>query len=143
VLGLGSAVELSALDASFRLATRALETAMAFGIPGVADVDQLSLRPAILSEDHLGDTLVRRYLEPLRALGEFGETLELTVRQYLESGLRIDESARELIVHPNTMRHRLQRFQQLTGADLRKVDDLVEVWWALQRRGVSQTQGSR
>ena len=141
VLGLGPAVELTALDGSFRLATRALETAMAFGISGVADVDDLSLRPAILSEDHLGETLVRRYIEPLRSLGDFGQTLELTVRQYLESGMRIDESAKELIVHPNTMRHRLERFQQLTGADLRRVDHLVEVWWALERRRVGAGPG--
>lgn len=140
VLGLGPAVELASLDESFRLASRALDTAVAFGLRGVADVDELSLRPAILTEDHAGDTLVRRYLEPLRALGEFGETLERTVRQYLACGMRIDESARGLIVHPNTLRHRLERFQELTGADLRKTEDLVEVWWALERRTIARSR---
>ena len=56
---------------------------------------------------------------------------------YLASGMRVDASAKALIVHPNTLRHRLDRFQQLTGADLRKTQDVVEVWWALERRRVS------
>ena len=137
VVGLGPAAELSGVPDAFKLAERALETAMALGRRGVVDIDDLSLRPIVLSEDHLGDRLVRRYLDPLRELGEFGVALERTVRQYLECGMRIDESARALIVHPNTLRHRLDRFQQVTGADLRRTEDLVEVWWALERRRVT------
>jgi DNA-binding PucR family transcriptional regulator len=37
-------------------------------------------------------------------------------------------------VHPNTLRHRLRRFDESTGADLRRPADLVELWWALERR---------
>jgi hypothetical protein len=140
VLGLGPAVELGDLHESFRLAGRALDTAVAFGLRGVAHVDALSLRPAILTEDHAGETLVGRYLEPLQALGEFGETLERTVRQYLACGMRVEGTAKTLIVHPNTLRHRLERFQELTGADLRRTEDLVEVWWALERRSIAQTR---
>ena len=134
VLGLGGAGPLAALPASFRLATRALETAVAFGLAGVVGIDDLSLRPAILSEEHLGDRLVRRFLDPLRELGEFGDTLERTMEQYLRNGMRVDESARALFIHPNTMRHRVDRFQQLSGADLRDTEDVLGLWWALQRR---------
>jgi DNA-binding PucR family transcriptional regulator len=138
VVGLGTAGELSAAAASFALATRALEAATAFGRTGVVSIDDLSLRPVILSEDHLGERLVRRYLEPLRELGEFGATLERTVQQYLASGMRIDHSAKALIIHPNTLRHRIDRFQQLTGADLHRTEDVIEVWWALERRKVTR-----
>jgi PucR-like helix-turn-helix protein len=137
IVGLGTSVELSAADSSFRLAGRALETASAFGLEGVVSIDELSLRPVIVSEDQLGDRLVRRYLEPLRELGEFGATLERTVQEYLASGMRIEDSAKALIIHPNTLRHRIDRFQQITGADLRRTEDLIEVWWALERRRVS------
>ena len=137
VVGLGSAGELPGAAASFDLATRALETATAFGLTGVVSIDDLSLRPAILAEDYLGERVVRRYLEPLRELGEFGATLERTIREYLASGMRIDDSAKALIIHPNTLRHRIDRFQQLTGADLRRTEDVIEVWWALERRRVS------
>jgi hypothetical protein len=137
VVGLGSVAELREADASFRVAARVLDTAVAFGLDGVVTMDDLSLRPVILAEDHLGEELVRRYLEPLSELGEFGATLERTVEEYLASGMRIDESARALIIHPNTLRHRLDRFQQVTGADVRRIEDLAEIWWALQRRKVS------
>jgi putative transposase len=137
VVGLGTAAELSGAAASFALATRALETATAFGRTGVVSIDDLSLRPVILSEDHLGERLIRRYLGPLRELGEFGATLERTIQEYLASGMRIDDCAKALIIHPNTLRHRIDRFQQLTGADLRRTEDVIEVWWALERRRVS------
>jgi hypothetical protein len=135
-VGLGTAADLGAVDGSFRLAARALETATAFELTGVVGIDDLSLRPVIMSEDHLGDRLVRRYLDPLRELGEFGTTLEHTVREYLAHNSRIDDSAKALIIHPNTLRHRIDRFQQLTGADLHRTEDVIEVWWALERRRV-------
>ena len=137
VIAVGPTAVLGALNASFVLATRALETATALGLTGVVGIDDLSLRPAILSEDHLGERLVRRYLEPLRELGEYGVTLEHTLREYLANGMRVEPTAKALIVHPNTLRHRIDRFQQLTGADLRRTEDLVEVWWALERARVS------
>ena len=137
VVGVGTVTDLSGVDASFRLATRALETATAFGLEGAASIDDLSLRSVILSEGHLGERLIRRYLEPLRELGEFGVTLEHTVAEYLASDMRIGDTAKALIIHPNTLRHRIDRFQQLTGADLRRTEDMIEVWWALQRRRVS------
>ena len=135
--GLGPEADVAGLASSFRLATRALETAAAFGYGGVVTLDDLSLRPAILTEDHLGKRLVSRYLEPLDELGEFGSTLEVTVREYLVHGMRIEESAKALFVHPNTLRHRLDRFQQVTGANLRRTEDVLEVWWALERRSVN------
>jgi putative transposase len=142
VIGVGAESELARLDTSFQLATRALDTALAFGLSGVVTIDDLSLRPAILTEGYLGERLVRRYLQPLRELGEFGATLECTVREYLHHGMRIDECARALNVHPNTLRHRLDRFSQLTGTDLRDTEDVLEVWWALERRRLDRATES-
>ena len=136
VVGLGAETDLAHLDSSFELANRALETAVAFSYDGVVSLEDLSLRPAIMSEGHLGERLVSRYLDPLHELGEFGATLEATIREYLRHGMRIDESAKALFVHPNTLRHRLDRFQQLTGADLRNTEDVLEIWWALERRSL-------
>ena len=48
--------------------------------------------------------------------------------------MRIDETARALHVHPNTLRHRLRRYEEATGASLRRPADLIELWWALERR---------
>jgi putative transposase len=104
-------------------------------------IDDVSLRAAILSETHLGERLVARYLGRLDELGEFGATLEESLRVYLDNDLRMDKSAEALYVHPNTLRHRLDRIQQVTGADLRRVENLLELWWALERRRLEADNG--
>jgi DNA-binding PucR family transcriptional regulator len=122
------------LPTAFAHASRALQTALAFGEEGVFSLADLSIRPAILADEALGDAFAARYLEPLAALGRLGAELEATLRAWLASGMRIEDAARGLHVHPNTLRHRLRRFEETTGAALRDPDDLVELWWALERR---------
>jgi DNA-binding PucR family transcriptional regulator len=46
-------------------------------------------------------------------------------------------TARELGVHVNTVRHRLNRFEEATGRSLHETEAIVEVWWALQRQQLS------
>ena len=48
--------------------------------------------------------------------------------------MQIEETARALHVHPNTLRHRLRRFEEATDANLRNASDVIELWWALERR---------
>jgi hypothetical protein len=134
VTGLGPPARLAALPNAFALAGRALQTAVAFGQEGVYSLSDLSIRPAILVDDALGDAFVGRYLEPLVGLGRLGADLETTLRAWFESGMHMDETADALHVHPNTLRHRLRRFEEATGANLRHPSDLIELWWALERR---------
>lgn len=68
---------------------------------------------------------------PLEAEGEFGQFLLETVRAYLAHGLSIPRAAASIPVHVNTLRYRLKRFQELTGADLHDPEHLIEVSWAL------------
>jgi len=139
--GMGTPAELSALAPSFRLASRALETALAYGIEGIVDIDELSLRPAILTEPHLGERLVDRYIGPLTNLGPFGDTLQRTLYEYLARGMRIQPAAEALYVHPNTLRHRLERYEEITKADLGRTQDLLELWWALERHRLDVALG--
>jgi PucR C-terminal helix-turn-helix domain len=132
-VGIGPAADLASLPAAFMLAGRALDTALAFGQEGVVSLTDLSIRPAILADDALGDAFAARYLHPLAALGRLGGELEATLRAWFEEGMRVEEAARALHVHPNTLRHRLRRFEEATGANLRRPSDLVELWWALER----------
>jgi DNA-binding PucR family transcriptional regulator len=46
--------------------------------------------------------------------------------------MQIDASARTLALHPNTLRHRLRRFEEVTGSNLRRPTDIIELWWALE-----------
>jgi PucR C-terminal helix-turn-helix domain len=136
-VGVAPPARLEALPTAFAHASRALQTALAFGQEGVFSLADLSIRPAILADEALGDAFAARYLEPLAALGRLGAQLETTLRAWLAGGMRIDDTARALHVHPNTLRHRLRRFEETTGATLRDPDDLVELWWALERRRLS------
>jgi hypothetical protein len=132
--GIGPSARLAELPGAFALAGRALQTALAFGQEGVFSLSDLSIRPAILVDAALGDAFVVRYLEPLAALGRLGAELETTLRTWFDQGMHIEDTARSLHVHPNTLRHRLRRFEQATDANLKRPADLIELWWALEHR---------
>jgi hypothetical protein len=133
-VGIGPPARPSALAGSFALASRALQTALAFGQEGVFSLGDLSIRPAILVDDALGDAFVGRYLGPLEGMGRLGSELEATLTAWFDCDMRIEETARALHMHPNTLRHRMRRYEEATGADLKRAADLVELWWALERR---------
>jgi hypothetical protein len=134
VCGIGPPARLEALPPAFDMASRALQTAVAFGQEGAFSLADLSIRPAILADEALGDAFASRHLEPLAGLGRLGAELEDTLRTWFDQEMRIEDTARALHIHPNTLRHRLRRFEQATGATLRDPRDLVELWWALERR---------
>jgi hypothetical protein len=133
-VGVGERCPLDALPAAFTHASRALQTAVAFGQEGVHSLADLSILPAVLVDQALGDAFVARYLEPLAAMGRHGAEVEATLRAWLEAGMRIEDTAKALHVHPNTLRHRLRRFEEATGASLRSATEVMELWWALERR---------
>jgi hypothetical protein len=133
--GLGPAVQLAALPRSYRHAGRALETALRFGLSGSHTLEDLGLRAAVLADDALGQILVERYVAPVQALGAFGEELLHSLRVYAEQDQNMDAAAHSLFVHPNTLRHRLTRFEEVTGANLRNVEQLAGVWWAITLAG--------
>jgi hypothetical protein len=132
--GVGPPARLAELPAAFALAGRALQTALAFGEEGVFSLSDLSIRPAILIDVPLGDAFVARFLEPLAELGRLGDELEATLRAWFDRDMRIEETAQALHMHPNTLRHRLRRFEEATDSNLRSPADLTELWWALERR---------
>lgn len=133
ILGVGPAGPLASLPHSFAIATRVVETALAFGIDGVRSIDQLALQAVARSEDVLGDHLIARYVAPCEPATTTGEELLDTVRVLLAHDLAIDQAAAALWVHPNTVRNRMRRYEQLTGSSLRSVDDLVAIRLALLR----------
>lgn len=132
IVGVGAPRSLERLAESARLATRAFVTADSFELSGVQDIDSLGLRAAVAADWDVGDALCRRYLEPL---AEIGPALDLanTLRTYLACGMHVDRAAEQLVVHPNTLRYRISRFEALTGSNLRDAQTPFEVWWALER----------
>jgi len=134
VLGLGAPVPPSGLAAEFTRATQALRAAVGFGLVGAFTREELGLRATVVALPAVGESLVRLRLAPLAERGEDGAQLEEAAAAYLRQGLRLDAAARTLYVHPNTLRNRLRRFEEITGTSLRDPADLAEVWWALAHR---------
>jgi len=64
-----------------------------------------------------GDAEAERTLieEIARPLEQAGSAIEETVTAYLEAGGVLEACARQLYVHPNTVRYRLKRAAELTG----------------------------
>jgi hypothetical protein len=135
VVGFGPPEPLKYLGESYRLAVRALITVQACSMQGAHDLGSLGLRAAVAMDTDVGELLRRRYLEPLTAGGS-GCELIATLRAYLVCGMHVERTATRLFVHQNTVRYRLARFEELTGARLREPEVLVEVWWALELSGM-------
>ncbi|CAL9289840.1 hypothetical protein SUDANB180_05936 [Streptomyces sp. enrichment culture] len=70
-------------------------------------------------------------LEPCREVARHHPDLAETVRGFAENGFSLSATARVLHVHPNTVKYRLQRWQQLTGWDVRTWQGLSSTLIAL------------
>ena len=134
-VGIGPPRPLESVGESFQSATRALATTHAFGLVGVRSVESLGVLPAVVSDADVGDALCQRYLDPLA-----GSTAEIatSLRVLFECRMQIDCASERLFVHPNTLRYRIARFEELTGANVRDPATAFEVWWALQRAHVRE-----
>lgn len=79
-----------------------------------------------------GDTAARRALVDRvhRPLEAAGATLLDTVTTYLEAGGSLEGSARQLFVHPNTVRYRLRRAADVCGYDVTVARDAYVVQMA-------------
>lgn len=136
ILGLGAPAPASGLATEFTRATQALRAAVGFGLVGAFTREELGLRATVVALPALGEQLVGLRLAPLAERGEDGTQLEEAAAAYLQQGLRLEAAARTLYVHPNTLRNRLRRFEEITGTSLRDPADLAEVWWALTHRRI-------
>ncbi|WP_454049388.1 PucR family transcriptional regulator [Cellulomonas sp. Marseille-Q8402] len=82
-----------------------------------------------------------RYLRPLAG----HEHLVDTLRCHLATDLSVPETARRLVVHPNTVSYRLRRIAELSGLDLHRVQDVARAVLAVEglALGISaQSHGS-
>jgi DNA-binding PucR family transcriptional regulator len=72
-------------------------------------------------------------IEIVGAARTAGDAVLTTAERYLANDRSVELTAKDLDVHPNTIRQRLARFEEVTGRSLRETETVVEVWWALQR----------
>lgn len=82
--------------------------------PRPVHASELLPERALLGDASAFDALDRLVVRPLL---ESGHALADTLDSYLDSGGSIERCARELYVHPNTVRYRLRKIATVTGQD--------------------------
>ena len=130
-IAVGPLRPLSELAQSDAVADRVFAAAWRRPDPGSFCLEDLTWRTAAGDPD-VTEVLRSRYLAPFAADAEFGRIVLDSVRSYLANDRRISAAARALSVHENTLRYRLQKFEQLTGARLDATETLVELCWAFE-----------
>ena len=86
-----------------------------------------------LQDQDVLDAFRESLLAPLEEYdSSHGSALVATLRAFLETGGRWQETADLLHVHVNTLRHRLERVESLTERRLDSTPDRVDLWLALE-----------
>jgi putative transposase len=130
-VALGPALPLAELPRSKSTADRVFDAAWKRPSGGVFSLENLTWRTAAGDPD-VTAVLRRRYLAPFAADADFGRIVLSSVRSYLDHDRRISAAAKALSVHENTLRYRLQKFEQATGARLDATNTIVELCWAFE-----------
>jgi sugar diacid utilization regulator/putative methionine-R-sulfoxide reductase with GAF domain len=115
-------------QAGFEEAGHALLGSVIHGTPGVMTYDELGPYKYLLRMSL--DSAVRDSQRDLIAkIADYDRQRQTSLLRTLEEFLRrrgnISATAEALYVHPNTLRQRLRRIQELSGLDLRKADWLL------------------
>jgi purine catabolism regulator len=127
------------LRRAFHEARCALEaTSLADGdAPDVAshrDLGAFTLLLALQDDDALrlySDGL----LDPIeRTEGEYGGELLRSLEAFIENNGNWERAARQLYCHRHTLRYRIRKIEELTGRDLSRATDRIELWLALRAR---------
>jgi purine catabolism regulator len=102
--------------------------------PGINARQQMSLSGLLLaSEDVPLRELAEDLLRPLREFDDrHAGALIATVRAYLDANGSVSAVAKQLIVHRNTVRYRLEQIERLIGQPVDRTATRVQLWLALE-----------
>ena len=127
------------LRRAFHEARCALEATSVVGgdAPEVASYRDLGAFTLLLSLQD--DDALRLYsdglLEPIeRTEGEYGGELLRSLEAFIENNGNWERAARQLYCHRHTLRYRIRKIEELTGRDLGRATDRIELWLALRAR---------
>jgi purine catabolism regulator len=133
------AAPVGSLRRAFHEARCALEaTSLADGdAPEVASHRDLGAFTLLLALQD--DEALRLYsddlLEPIeRTEGEYGGELLRSLEAFIEHNGNWERAARQLYCHRHTLRYRIRKIEELTGRNLTRATDRIELWLALRAR---------
>lgn len=130
------------LQSSYVTTGSVLSCAEQFGITGLVGHADMSTLLAVATRIDIGALVSSRWLSPVTRT-RTGEEVLSTIAEFLSRRCSVAETAKSLGVHQNSVRYRLARYSELTGADLADTDTLVEVWWAFKFRELRSSNSSQ
>jgi hypothetical protein len=129
VVGLAGPVPVEECGAALALATLAIHAGRAAGRSGLVDVATVAAAAALLDRADLSALLRERFRAAHDQLGVQARPVAEAVRAWLLARRDTGRAAGHLYVHANTVRNRVNRFEQVTGLDTAEVLDAVQAWW--------------
>ncbi|MEJ1230054.1 MAG: helix-turn-helix domain-containing protein [Galbitalea sp.] len=102
--------------------------------------DDLLPERAFAGDSLARSTLINRIYKPLQA---HSTELLATLWCYLDNGRSLEATARELFVHPNTVRYRLKRISEVIGWDATGAREALILQSALIIGSIAEPEGSR
>ena len=128
-----------AIVESYREARVALDLRQRLRVADVCGFADLRVDSVLLdlAQREDGREFVNEILEPLR--GERDGSLVEVARVYVEAGGNLNEAARRLSVHRNTMLYKLERISRLLQRDIRDPDSQFTIWLALRLADLDET----
>ena len=120
-----------AIHLAYREARIALGLATQLGLPTPCGFSDLRVYSALLglAQTPAGSELTQDLVGPLR---NASSELESAVRAYVEAGGNLNQAARDLSIHRNTMLYRLERASKALDWDLRDPEARFAVWLAMK-----------
>ncbi len=140
---LGPTVPVTEAARSVERARRAMDLRAAGALAGDGLVVTADHAAELLlhADTRLADELAAARLAPLDALKPGARRrLIQTLRAWLDRQGRVDETARLLEVHPQTVRYRLAQLREALGGDLDDPDARFELALALRVRGAADAE---
>ncbi|GAC1316707.1 MAG: helix-turn-helix domain-containing protein [Thermoleophilaceae bacterium] len=138
--GIGPSLPLDGAARSYRLARAALELAQASREPGPTFADERRLDLILRAERDIVADLARARMRPLESETPLSRArLETTLLAWLRNDGDVGAAARELIVHPQTVRYRMGRLREAFGDLLDDPDARFEIELVLRAAETSAT----
>ncbi|ABL83773.1 MULTISPECIES: helix-turn-helix domain-containing protein [unclassified Nocardioides] len=124
---------------SYREARIALDLGERLRMERVCGFADLRVDSALLglAREPAGKSFFTDVLEPLRQ--DRSGTLLDVAREYVAAGGNVNESARRLGIHRNTMLYKLDRISRLLERDIREADTQFTIWLALRLSTLAAT----
>jgi len=108
--------------------------------PRPVEADDLLPERALAGDVLAKQTLIERIFRPLQA---HSPDLVTTLWSYLDNGRSLEATARELFVHPNTVRYRLKRVSEVIGWDATGPREALILQTALILGSIGSTEQAR